>query len=808
MLSWGGSLLPSIYADARSSDADIVSQAKHNNHIGVVRLLTAAVGAGAAASPLPSHIAAILAAESSLLPPPPAVNYWLQGGSPITPAGEPHYDLAREAVAWLISAAQSAYLSPRIKQAGGDLIACQTFTRNLDYLRCWSQILIPALTATLEALGAKAKEINAASHKQTVISTASIVAVTLYNTAALPEGAATPRDRVRQDTLMPSLTAAVSTDFNRDWKEQPEHIYVHVLLLIAAALNPLFGAALEAVLSELGGVQVDLHDARIKSFTRMINKLVTAGDHRYVEQRPRPAMNIDVVRRLVSAATPDAVLELVKRIAARFGGLSHLKCLPELATVDPEAADARYHMLPVMVTVVFAPAGLTVGGLLSDPNVRAAWAELRTTRPSKGVSSEQWQLDHDTAVKLLETKCDPNEPVQMHCEVQVVTTALAGVRREMHQVYKLVRASDGAQLYADVSKPEVEAAVDVDAILMAAGSGGGGNGNGNGNGGAVWGLAVWEAANDGRIATIKRLLEACGEGSGGGGSGVDVNWQLERTGSTPLWMAAQNGHISAALVLLGCGADPNLARTDDGSTPMCIAAQYGHFDMVKLLLENNANPNQARSNDGATPLYIAVEKGHVDVSELLMKHAANPDQATTKHGASPLYIAACKGDFGAVTLMLKNNADANAAITNGQTPLYAAACTNHTSIVGALLAAGARPSPVDVDDGQTAISIAAQQGHLAVIKLLVDAGGATGTALTTNGATDLWLACHNGHADVAFYLASQPNVEINRRRSGPVDADAAADADSDGHPGTTPLEAAVLQGHTGIADMLKQHGAV
>lgn len=71
-------------------------------------------------------------------------------------------------------------------------------------------------------------------------------------------------------------------------------------------------------------------------------------------------------------------------------------------------------MLPVLVTVVFAPHGLTVGDVLADTSVRAAWAALRADRPSESVRSEQWQLDHDAAVRLLETGCDPREPVTLH----------------------------------------------------------------------------------------------------------------------------------------------------------------------------------------------------------------------------------------------------------------------------------------------------------------------------------------------------------------------------------------------------------
>ena len=106
--------------------------------------------------------------------------------------------------------------------------------------------------------------------------------------------------------------------------------------------------------------------------------------------------------------------------------------------------------------------------------------------------------------------------------------------------------------------------------------------------------------------------------------------------------------------------------------------------------------------------------------------------------------------------------------------------------------------------GQTPISVAVEVGNLSAISTLVDAAGITGTALITNGATDLWMACWKGHIDVVRYLVAQPNVEINRPRSDAKDDTSVAVP----HPGTTPLEVAVLIGHTAIADLLKQHGAV
>jgi hypothetical protein len=64
---------------------------------------------------------------------------------------------------------------------------------------------------------------------------------------------------------------------------------------------------------------------------------------------------------------------------------------------------------------------------------------------------------------------------------------------------------------------------------------------------------------------------------------VDVNapmWGNSRD-SGALWYAAMNGHANVVKVLIEAKADVNQARGDTGSTPLYIAAQQGHADVVR-----------------------------------------------------------------------------------------------------------------------------------------------------------------------------------------------------------------------------------
>jgi ankyrin repeat protein len=63
------------------------------------------------------------------------------------------------------------------------------------------------------------------------------------------------------------------------------------------------------------------------------------------------------------------------------------------------------------------------------------------------------------------------------------------------------------------------------------------------------------------------------------------------------------------------------ARNDDGCTPLFIAAQQGHLEAVRLLLEAGANPSLVRV-DGKPPLSAARSHGHADTVALLLLHGA------------------------------------------------------------------------------------------------------------------------------------------------------------------------------------------
>jgi len=146
-----------------------------------------------------------------------------------------------------------------------------------------------------------------------------------------------------------------------------------------------------------------------------------------------------------------------------------------------------------------------------------------------------------------------------------------------------------------------------------------------------------DASAGGILWLVQDMLD-----QGAGVNAMDMNWD------TPIYWAADNGHIKTIRLLLAKGADVNLADIN-GWTPLSNAAHNGHIEVVKLLLAKGANVNAADLYRH-TPIYWAAGSGHTEIVKLLLSHEADVN-IKDKDGRTPLSEAISKGHFEVVKLL-------------------------------------------------------------------------------------------------------------------------------------------------------------
>jgi ankyrin repeat protein len=134
---------------------------------------------------------------------------------------------------------------------------------------------------------------------------------------------------------------------------------------------------------------------------------------------------------------------------------------------------------------------------------------------------------------------------------------------------------------------------------------------------------------------------------------ADVNKATTDDGTTPLYIASENGNVEVVRYLVEEGkADVNKATTDDGAIPLFAASQNGHVEVVRYLVEEGkTDVNQATASDGTTPLLAAISRAHWKVVEYLLEGGrADVNQARADR-TTPLEACLLHNDFGALRVI-------------------------------------------------------------------------------------------------------------------------------------------------------------
>ena len=190
-----------------------------------------------------------------------------------------------------------------------------------------------------------------------------------------------------------------------------------------------------------------------------------------------------------------------------------------------------------------------------------------------------------------------------------------------------------------------------------------------------------------------------------------------------LYAVASQGDLEQVAAALNQGVAIDWRNLNAASTtPLHIAAQQGHEAVVRLLLGRGASID-ATDQEHRTALHTAAQQGHEAVARLLLGHGASID-ATDHESRTPLHTAAQQGHEAMVRLLLDRGASIAALDTNNWTPLHSAAQQGHEAVARLLLDQGALIDATD-KDADTPLHIAAWYGHKLVVRLLLERGADT-----------------------------------------------------------------------------------
>ncbi|MBP0011246.1 ankyrin repeat domain-containing protein [Roseofilum sp. Belize Diploria] len=242
--------------------------------------------------------------------------------------------------------------------------------------------------------------------------------------------------------------------------------------------------------------------------------------------------------------------------------------------------------------------------------------------------------------------------------------------------------------------------------------------------------------------------------------GFDSFWSAlwGTNGYKEIHRCAKEGDSQWVKNYLERGGNPNVKAVGD-VTPLYLAAQAGHLDVVRLLVEHGADVNQKASGMSldCTPILVAMYRKHDEIVDFLLESGVEKD----------VYLAAGLGDLETLKALLQDEEDVN-SIRNtdpskpylrGKSLLHLATSRDSVDMVEFLLEEKKGNVDIRDGDGYTPLHDAAGQNALTVAQLLIERGAAV-DAPSQNSSTPLHRASACGRVKMIELLLDN-GADIN-----------------------------------------------
>ncbi|KAL6921635.1 hypothetical protein ACHAP8_011515 [Fusarium lateritium] len=211
--------------------------------------------------------------------------------------------------------------------------------------------------------------------------------------------------------------------------------------------------------------------------------------------------------------------------------------------------------------------------------------------------------------------------------------------------------------------------------------------------------------------------------------------------------------------LINAGADINLVDYE-GHTPLHVAIQHAHWSAATKLVQAGADL-EVRLPDGKTALHLTIAMRNQEFTQVLISRGANVDRKLREH--TPLTMAISTRCTPITAALLDMGANPNLPSRNGNTPLLAAAATGHDETVRYLIAHGADPTETHGQSGYTPMHMAAHKDNPHILQLLAESEAPI-DVLDRNGETPLLIAAKLGNSQSVLRLI---NLGADIERVGP-----------------------------------------